>query len=442
MRVIADLHIHSKYSRATSKQMDVEHLDLWARKKGIQILATGDFTHPQYLKELKEKLVEDGSGLLKLVNSDLPATSLQATSFLLSSEISCIYKDKEKTRRLHLLLFAPSFAAVDKFNAELLKRGCNLKSDGRPIIGLSAKEVLKICLEVDDRMFLVPAHAWTPWFAVFGSKSGYDSLEECFEELTPDIYAIETGLSSDPSMNWRLSKLDKIALISNSDAHSPENLGREANVFSTQGRSASGGNFDYEDIIEAIKNSSLARRQSVSQSVDRLSLAYTVEFFPEEGKYHWDGHMKCKFSCAPKDSAKLKNICPVCKKELTLGVDHRVQDLADREVGFRPENVVPFRSLVPLKEIIAECLQQGTASKRVRGSYEKMLEQKTEFEILLDLNQEELVRISNDVIAGAILKVRDGKVAIKPGYDGEYGVVKVFSEDEVKEMKPRQNVLF
>ncbi|MBI5254424.1 DNA helicase UvrD [Candidatus Falkowbacteria bacterium] len=422
MRVIADLHIHSKYSRATSKQMDVEHLDLWARKKGIQILATGDFTHPQYLKELKEKLIEDSSGLLKL-STNLPATSHPPTSFILSGEISCIYKDKGKTRRLHLVLFAPSFAVVDKFNAELLKRGCNLKSDGRPIIGLSAKEVLKICLEIDERLMLVPAHAWTPWFAVFGSKSGYDSLEQCFEELTPSIYAIETGLSSDPAMNWRLSKLDNVMLISNSDAHSPENLGREANVFDIE-------KITYDEIFAILKNR------------DAKKFLYTIEFFPEEGKYHWDGHMKCKFSCAPKDSVKFKNICPICKKELTLGVDHRVQDLADREVGFKPARVVPFRSVVPLKEIIAECLQQGKASKRAQDLYEKMLAQKTEFEILLDLDEQAIIKISNDVIADAITRVRNGKVVIKPGYDGDYGIVKVFSEDEAKKLKPRQNVLF
>lgn len=439
MRVIADLHIHSKYSRATSPQMEVGTLDLWARKKGIGILATGDFTHPLYLKELKEKLEEDGSGLLstkfetqsrnkfgtnKIQNSIRSISQFsQSTKFILTAEISCIYKDKEKTRRLHILILAPDFATVDKINSALEKRKCNLRSDGRPIIGLSAKQLAQICFEANEKTLVIPAHAWTPWFAIFGSKSGYDSMEECFEELTPNIYAIETGLSSDPAMNWRLSALDKIILISNSDAHSPRNLGREANVFDLS-------EFTYDEVFQIIKNK------------DKKKFLYTIEFFPQEGKYHFDGHRDCKFVCSPPESKKLKNICPVCKKELVLGVDHRVEDLADRELGIKPSGAIPFKSLVPLREIIAECLQKNKNAKLVGEWYEKMIELKTEFEILLDLSRDEISAISNELISEAIERVRAGQVKSRPGYDGEFGIVKIFTEQEIKKLIPAQNKLF
>jgi uncharacterized protein (TIGR00375 family) len=409
MKLIADLHIHSKYSRATSKQMDVEHLYSAARQKGIDILATGDFTHPQYLKELKEKLVEDGTGLLTIANARL-------VKFILSGEISCIYKDKGKTRRLHILILAPDFVSVEKLNAELLKRGCNLKSDGRPIVGLSAKELLKICLEINEKIMVIPAHAWTPWFAIFGSKSGYNSIEECYEELSPKIFAIETGLSSDPAMNWRLSAIDRISFISNSDAHSPDNIGREANIFDLQ-------NVTYDEIFNALKNK------------DAKKFLGTIEFFPEEGKYHWDGHAKCKFVCSPQESVKLKNICPVCKKEMTLGVDHRVEELADRPVGFVPSGAIPFKSLVPLREIIAECCGRQKNTKSVGAMYEQMLKKNSEFSILMDLSFDEIKKIADANIAEAIARMRDGKVYRKPGFDGEYGIISVFSPEEKEKMK-------
>jgi len=421
MQKIADLHIHSKYSRATSPQMNVEVLDLWARKKGIDILATGDFTHPAYLKELKENLVEDGSGLLTLSKSTNQPIN-QSTKFILSAEIACIYKDKDKVRRLHICLYAPDFVTVDKINAELEKRNCNLRSDGRPIIGMSAKDLAKICFDANEKTLVVPAHAWTPWFAIFGSKSGYDCMEDCFEELTPKIYAIETGLSSDPEMNWRLSALDDIMLISNSDAHSPKNLGREANVFDLE-------EVTYDEIYNIFKNK------------DRKKFLYTIEFYPQEGMYHFDGHRDCKFSCSPQESKEMhKSICPVCKKPLVLGVDHRVEELADRELGFKPENAVPYKSLVPLQEIIAECMQRGKSTKGVQTLYEEMLEKgKTEFNILLNLNRKEIADISNDLIAEAICRVRDGKVLATSGFDGQYGVVKVFNEEEIKQYNPKQN---
>lgn len=420
MQRILDLHIHSKYSRATSPQMNVIVLDEWAKKKGIDIMATGDFTHPDYLKELKENLVEDGSGLLTLkqVQGD------RSVRFILSAEIACIYKDKDKTRRLHICLLAPDFVTVDKINKSLKDLKCNLRSDGRPIIGLSVKDLAQVCFEANEKTLVIPAHIWTPWFALFGSKSGYDRMEDCFEELTPFIYAVETGLSSDPEMNWRLSALDNINLISNSDAHSPRNIGREANVFEMK-----------EDTYDEIYD--------ILRVKDKKRFLYTIEFFPQEGMYHADGHRECKFSCSPEESKiKYKNICPICKKPLTLGVEYRVDDLADRELGFVPENAVPFKSLVPLEELIAESFQQGKNTKKVQEMFNKMLEKgKSEFDILLNADREKIKSISNDNIAEAIQRVREGKVIKIPGFDGQYGIIKVFNEAESKNLKPRQTKL-
>jgi len=410
--------------------MEPAVLELWARKKGIDLIATGDFTHPQYLAELKKHLAEDGSGFLclreseRLRDSEIERLRKREVRFVLSGEISCIYKHNDKTRRVHLLILIPDFETADKICADLNACGCNLKSDGRPIIGLSAKRLAQICFDANEKSMVIPAHAWTPWFSVFGSKSGYDSLEECFEELTPKIFALETGLSSDPAMNWRLSALDNITLISNSDAHSPANIGREANVFEFE-------NFTYEELYQTLKNK------------DREKFLYTIEFFPQEGKYHFDGHKNCKFVCSPEESvSKYKNICPVCNKQLVLGVDHRVIELADRELGFVPENEIPYKSLVPLQEIIAECLQNGKNGKKVNLIYEKMLERANEFEILIDLTREQIKNISNELIAEAIMRMREGKVVALPGYDGEYGIVKIFSEDELKKITPQQKNLF
>ncbi len=423
MQVIADLHIHSKYSRATSPEMNVDSLNVWCQKKGIQLIATGDFTHPQYLQELKDKLVADGSGFLNLDNQLTSKPGKQTTKFVLSAEIACIYKDKDKTRRLHVCVLVPDFVTVDKINAELNKRNCNLKSDGRPIIGLSAKQLAQICFEANEKTLVIPAHIWTPWFALFGSKSGYDRIEDCFEELTPNIYAVETGLSSDPPMNWRLSALDKLTLISNSDAHSPRNIGRNANFFSMQ-------KFNYDELRQILKDK------------DANKFLFTVEFFPQEGRYHFDGHRACKFVCSPQESKnKYKNICPVCKRELVLGVEHRVDDLADRPVGFKPARIIPYKHLVPLQEIISECLQKGKLTKTVQLFYEKMIKQKTEFEILLDLDYQKLKFISNEIVAEAIIRVKKGKVYTQPGYDGEYGTVKVFNPEEIKNFSPSQNKL-
>ncbi|MBI2633330.1 MAG: DNA helicase UvrD, partial [Parcubacteria group bacterium] len=331
MRTICDFHIHSKYSRATSKSCDLENLSKWAKIKGIDILGTGDFTHPAWFDILKNSLNEIREGVYQWNNSEI--------AFVASAEISCIYKEKNKTRRIHLVLLAPSLSAVEKFNRELDTRGVNRLSDGRPIMGLNAKIIVEIAQKISPDFLVIPAHAWTPWYAIFGSESGFDSFEECFDDYARYIYAIETGLSSDPAMNHRLSQLDSITLISNSDAHSPENLGREANVFDLS------ENLIYRDIVSVIKT--------------REHLLYTIEFFPEEGKYHYDGHRACDISLTPEESKKKKNICPICKTELVLGVLNRVNELTDRQETqtYEGEKFVPFKKIAPLRWIIADAYE-------------------------------------------------------------------------------------
>jgi len=416
MRFIADLHIHSKYSRACSKQLIPEEIDKWCQYKGINIVGTGDFTHPAWKKELQNSLIESEPGLYKIKNSDSP------TRFIFTTEISCIYSQGGKTRRLHICIFAPSMETAQKITSDLNKRGFNLKADGRPIIGMSAKDLAKAILDVAPDSMIIPAHAWTPWFAVFGSKSGFDSLEECFEEITPYIYAIETGLSSDPAMNWQLSALDNITLVSNSDAHSPANLGREANVFDIEPEKVS-----YDEIYNIIKEK------------NRKKFLYTIEFFPEEGKYHFDGHANCKYSVHPNESKKHKNICPICKKELTLGVMHRVNELADRqEESIDQDKHIPYKNLIPLQEIISDTFGVGKNSKKVQTEYFKMVKNNSEFEILLDLNIEQLKKITDYEIADKVMQMRQGKINIEPGYDGIYGKISINNNYQ----KPSQNSLF
>ncbi|MDO8264831.1 MAG: endonuclease Q family protein [Candidatus Parcubacteria bacterium] len=417
MKIIADLHIHSKYSRATAKDMDLESLNKWAKVKGIKVLGTGDFTHPQWFSELKEKLEPAEIGLFKLKKEK----SDEAVRFMLTAEISCIYSKNNKTRRVHILILAPSFDTVEKINASLGQIG-NLKADGRPILGIDAKEIVKIALDASPDCLVIPAHAWTPWFSVFGSKSGFNSLEECFEEYTKYIYAIETGLSSDPAMNWRLSSLDKITLISNSDCHSPSKIGREANVFETE--------LSFAAISEAIKTK------------DQKKFLYTVEFFPEEGKYHFDGHRACEISLSPAESKKYNNICPSCGKPLTIGVLNRVEELADRPAGFVPPNAIPYKKLVPLDQIIAQAVGQNTGTKQVEANYKEIIEQfGNEFKILLDASPEELKSKAKPDIAEAILRVREGKISIEPGYDGVYGKIKIFSVAEQKKSSNQKTLL-
>lgn len=400
--IIADLHIHSKYSRATSKNMNIEGITEWAKIKGIDLLGTGDFTHYQWFSELKAHLREVSYGLYEY----------NGIHFFLTSEVSCIYSQGGRVRKIHILIFAPTFQVVKKINKELAKIG-NLDADGRPILGLSAKDLVGIVIEASEDCFIVPAHIWTPWFSLFGANSGFDDIEECFGEYTKDICALETGLSSDPSMNWTLSKLDRFTLISNSDAHSPENLGREANVFDCK--------LDYKEIIESIKKQ------------DKTKFKETIEFFPEEGKYHFDGHRNCGITFSPKETKAHNNICPKCKRPLTIGVLHRVADLADRESGFKPEGAIPFKHLVPLREIIALSLDKTRTSTEVRKLYDYLVKHfGNEFRILLDIPNEDLAKYHSKVAEG-ISKVREGKVKVEPGYDGVYGKVEIFEEEEEAE---------
>jgi len=401
---IADLHIHSKYSRATSKDMEVLSLYKWAKVKGIKVLGTGDFTHPYYLNDLKTHLEPAANGLFRLRDKG------EDVYFMLTAEVNNIFSAKGKERKIHTLIFAPSFEVVEKINARL-SQYTDLSIDGRPTLPFSAKELVKIVLDISEDCLIVPAHAWTPWYGIFGSKSGFDSIEECFEEESRYIYAIETGLSSDPSMNWRLSSLDRITLISNSDAHSPSKIGREANIFHC--------NLDYYEIIDTIKNK------------DRNRLIATIEFYPEEGKYHFDGHRKCNVVFSPQETKRHNYICPVCGKRLTVGVMHRIESLADRPSGHRPNNAIPEIHLVPLEQIISEALGVQTTTKAVQEEYRRLVSiGGSEFEILLKLSMEELSRFVPPRILEGISRVREGKLFIKPGFDGVYGKIKIFDSEE------------
>jgi len=422
MEFIADLHIHSKYSRAVSKRMVLEELDRWAADKGILVMGTGDFTHPAWFKEIKQKLEPAEPGLFKLKSSlKLPTISGQPaeTRFLLTVEISSIYSRGGRTRRIHNLIFAPDLDTVEKMNTQLAWIG-NLKSDGRPILGLDSEELAKIVFNINPDSVIVPAHAWTPWFSVFGSMSGFDSLEECFGAYASKIFAIETGLSSDPPMNWRLSKLDNIALISNSDSHSLERIGREANVFDTE--------LSYSGIIGAIKSN------------DPKKFLMTIEFFPAEGKYHYDGHRNCGIFLPPEETKQYKNICPKCSRPLTIGVLNRVAGLADRPPDYRDLERVPFKNLIPLDEIIGEALAVGKASKKVKGVYDDLIKKfRSELVILLKTDIKDIASV-NEIVAEGIKKVREGKLKIRPGYDGEYGKVSIFDENERKEIQPQRSL--
>ena len=427
--LIADLHIHSKYSRACSGELTLENIDKWCRIKGVDLVSTGDFTHPAWFKDIEEKLVEDGTGFLRLKEaptSPSPSSGRRGINprFILGTEVSCIYSQGGKTRRLHLCLYLPDLKSVKKFNQELVARGCNIRSDGRPILGLSGKEIVKIIKTISSCGVVIPAHAWTPWFSVFGSKSGFDSLEECFEELTSEIFAVETGLSSDPAMNWRLSALDKIALVSNSDAHSLPNLAREANVFDLDVQKT-----NYDELFKTIKQKNPKR------------FLKTIEFYPEEGMYHYDGHRACGISWTPQETKKHKNICSVCKKEVTVGVLNRVEELADRPEGFKPAGAVPYTSLVELDKIIAEAV--GVKSRKsiaVQREYDKLIKNGgNEFNILLNLDLAELKKITLPEIAEGIRRVRAGEVKLAAGFDGEYGKVSIFTPQEKKD---RQKKLF
>lgn len=411
MKMIADLHIHSRFSMATSKEGTPENLDFWARKKGISLIGTGDFTHPVWREELKERLVSEGNGLYRLRDAYVKEESRkfpgEGTRFVVSGEISSIYKKNGKTRKVHNVILLPSLEAADAMAQRLEKIG-NIHSDGRPILGLDSHDLLEMMLDVCPEGILIPAHIWTPHFSVLGAKSGFDSVEECFEELAPYIHALETGLSSDPAMNWRISKLDRYQLVSNSDAHSPSKLGCEANLLDID--------CSYEGLYRAIQTGE--------------GLEGTVEFFPEEGKYHFDGHRKCGVSLSPVEAERLGGICPVCGKKLTMGVDHRVEQLADRAEGFVKKDGKKYESLVPLPEVISACMGYSTASKKVQGCFEQMIQTLgTEFDILRNVPSEDIKSCAGERIAEGIENVRTGNVKRIPGYDGEYGKIELFDEN-------------
>ena len=411
MKMIGDLHIHSRFSMATSREGTPENLDFWARKKGISLIGTGDFTHPVWREELKERLVTEGNGLYRLRDEYVKEESRKfpgkGTHFVVSGEISSIYKKNGKTRKVHNVILLPSLEAADTMAQRLEKIG-NIHSDGRPILGLDSHDLLEMMLDVCPDGILIPAHIWTPHFSVLGAKSGFDSVEECFEELTPYVHALETGLSSDPAMNWRISKLDRYQLVSNSDAHSPSKLGREANLLDID--------YSYEGLYRAIQTGK--------------GMEGTVEFFPEEGKYHFDGHRKCGVSLSPVEAERLGGICPVCGKKLTMGVDHRVEQLADREEGFVKKDGKKYESLVPLPEVVAACMGYSTASKKVQGCFEQMMQTLgTEFDILRNVPAEDIKSCAGERIAEGIENVRTGNVKRIPGYDGEYGKIQLFDEN-------------
>ncbi|MFZ5448301.1 MAG: UvrD-helicase domain-containing protein [Thermodesulfobacteriota bacterium] len=416
MEVIADLHIHSHFSIATGRDADLAHLDLWGRYKGLQVVGTGDCTHPQWLEELAEKLSPTGPGVYSLKPELVQPLNLQGprwetvapVNFVITGEVSTIYKKDGKVRKVHLLLVLPDLEAARKLSQRLGRLG-NVASDGRPILGLDARFVLELVLEIDPQALVIPAHIWTPWFSVLGSKSGFDSLEECFGESTAHIYAVETGLSSDPVMNWRVSGLDRFVLVSNSDAHSPQKLAREANIFHVAPT--------YPDLARALRT--------------REGFGGTLEFFPQEGKYHLDGHRQCGLRLEPEEAKRLGGLCPHCGRPLTLGVMHRVLDLADREDGVRPPEARPFDSLIALPEILGEVLEVGTASKKVRQTYFRLLEKLgPELEILRRVPLAEIGREGGILLAHGIDRMRHGEVHIAGGYDGAYGEIRLFTPEE------------
>ena len=413
---IGDLHIHSRYSRATSREGTPEHLELWARKKGIDLVGTGDFTHPAWREELREKLEPAEEGLYVLKEEfrirDEETPDDRRPRFVVTGEISSIYKKKDKVRKVHSLLLMPGLEEAEKLSRRLELIG-NIHSDGRPILGLDCRDLLEIMLETNPEAVYVPAHIWTPHFSLFGAFSGFDRIEDCFEDLTPYIHALETGLSSDPPMNWRISALDSYQLISNSDAHSPAKLGREATLFDTE--------LSYAGMAEAIQTGK--------------GLSSTLEFFPEEGKYHFDGHRKCGLCISPEEAKEYGGICPVCGKKITIGVLHRVEELADRAEGYVLHNAKPFESLVPLPEVIAASTGISSAGKKAQEQYGKLLRGLgSEFSILREIPIEDIKKAAGPLVAEGILRLRQGKVERTPGFDGEYGTVRLLSPGEISEL--------
>lgn len=434
MRVLADLQIHSRFARAVSSRMVVPEIANWSSMKGIDIVATGDWTHPVWYRELRANLIEAGEGLYKLKGQEekLPL-------FLLSTEISSIYSQGGKTRRIHTLIFAPNFSAVEAISKELANRGVKLMSDGRPVTGLSVRDVADIALSADERCLIIPAHAWTPWFSLYGSQSGFDSILDCFQDLTGSIYAVETGLSSDPAMNWRIEELEDRQLVSFSDAHSPEKIGREATAFDLE-------DLSFKSISDAIKGEGESK------------IAYTIEFYPEEGKYHYSGHRKCGVVYSPKELRNKGSVCPVCGKPLTIGVMSRVETLATKNIetesktdkngvrwikdkgGKRP----PYVMLVPLMEILSDVMEVGVNTKTVEDEYDQLVNYfGSEFNVLLKASLEDIESNFSPQLSKAISKVRSGDIFIKPGYDGVFGEVKIWKDkDKMQPQNTNQESLF
>ena len=429
MKFIADLHIHSKYSRATAKNLDFENLYYAAQIKGVKVVGTGDFTYPAWIEQIESKLEEAEPGLFSLkkeiaknIDKTIPESCRNTVRFILQTEISNIYKKDDRVRKNHNLVYFPDIKSVKKFNSKLDSIG-NIKSDGRPILGLDAADLLSIMLSINDKGFFVPAHIWTPWFSMFGSKSGFDSIEECFGPLKEHIFAVETGLSSDPPMNWRIEDLDDIRLISNSDAHSPGYIGRNASVFDT--------NLSFSHIRNALEKNDLKKYQG------------TLDMYPHQGKYHYDGHRKCNICLNPATTAKIDGICPECGRKVTYGVLNRVQELATRPEGYVPENRHGFQSIVPLTDILSEIFEVGPKTKKVTGYYNRAIETLgPELGILLDRSFEEIETANVPLLAEAVMKMRTGDISIEPGFDGEYGKVKLFSRQEKEQLKGEKYLLF
>jgi len=415
MKIFADLHIHSRYSRACSKDLNLENLEKFAKIKGLNLLGTGDFQHPLWFKEIKSELNEvDNNGVFTHKENDI--------FFLLQTEVQNFYEQDGKIRKIHNIILAPNFDVVEQIIEYFSKKG-DLGYDGRPIFNdLTCPEMVEALMQISKDIMIIPAHAWTSWFGVFGSKSGFDSLKDCFKDQTKNIHAIETGLSSDPAMNWRISSLDRISLVSFSDAHSywPHRLGRECCIFNLK-------QLTYKNITEAIKLK------------DKSEFLYTIEFFPEEGKYHLDGHRNCDVCLKPEEAMKYKNICPVCRKQLTIGVLHRVEELADREVGFVPKDAIPFKNLVPLSELLAAIYKMEPFSRKVWEEYFKLIKRfGNEFNVLLEADYNEIKLLSGENIADIIIKNREGKIKIQPGYDGVYG--KIVLNDDISSKQPQRRL--
>lgn len=412
MRIIADLHIHSRYSRATSQRMCVEEIARFAKIKGLNIVGTGDFTHPKWLNELKESLVpESGTGLYRIAKN--PESPIR---FIITTEVSTLFTFGNEVKKVHHVILTPSIETAVQINDRLAKYG-NLVIDGRPTLNLAAPHLVEEVMSVSSENMIFPAHAWTPWFSIFGAFSGFDSVEECYQDMTKHIHALETGLSSDPPMNWRLSKLDKFTLVSNSDSHSfwPWRIGREANVFDLKEPS-------YREVVDAIR----------FKNRDRFK--FTIETDPSYGKYHWTGHRNCHVALSSQDAMKFGNICPVCRRKLTKGVEQRVEELADRPEGFEPDNAIGFRRLLPLSEIIATVLGVDSPSTQQVWRVYNLLVEKfgDEYSILLDASREALSKTVDEAIAEAIIRVREGLVKVVPGYDGVYGKLVIFGEQNAE----------